>query len=149
MNMMNDASQISANILDAAEAETLTGDIRDSLLAHVRDIRVPWAMLAEDEQQDKIDALGKMAESAVRRIASIIAQKGFPSIVAAVGKWTVKDGIKLELTASGNIDNITKLAEHGARSAVLVLSEPGDYLGERAPAKPDKDEPELPMDEKA
>lgn len=136
-------------IIDIAEAETLSGDIRDALLTHVRSIKVPWAMLAEDEQQDAIDAITNTAKNAVRRIASIIATNGLPHVVVSVGKWTVKDGIKLEVEASSLVDNITKLAEHGNGAAVLVLSEPDMYIGERAPAKADKDQPDLPINKAA
>lgn len=136
-------------ILDLAESETLSGDIRDALLTHFRSIKVPWAMLAEDEQQEKIDAIAKTASNAVRRIAAIVAQRGFPHIIASVTKWTVKDGIKLEVEASSLVENIHKLAEHGNSAAILVLTDPADYVGERAPAKADKDQPDLPIDKAA
>jgi hypothetical protein len=35
-------------LIEMAEAESLSGDIRDALLTHVRTIKVPWAMLAEE-----------------------------------------------------------------------------------------------------
>lgn len=136
-------------LIDLADAETLSGDIRDALLMHVRGIKVPWTMLAEDEQQEAIDAIQETAKYAVRQIAAIIATRGLPHVVVSVGKWTVKDGIKLEVEASSLVDNITKLAEHGNGAAVLVLSEPDMYVGERAPAKADKDQPDLPIDKAA
>lgn len=136
-------------LIDMAEAETLSGDIRDALLTHVRSIKVPWAMLAEDEQADAISAIENTAKHVVRQVASIIATRGLPHIIGSVGKWTVKDGIKLELEATSLVENITALAEHGTGSAVLVLSEPGVYFGEKAPAKADKDQPDLPIDKAA
>ena len=126
------------SIIDAAAVETLTGDIRDALLTHVRSIRVPWAMLAEDEQRETIAAISRTAEHSVRTAASLIAQRGFAHVDVRVGKWTVKDVIKLEVLASGTVDNITNLAEHGAGGAVLVLVEASEFFGERAPAKPNK-----------
>jgi AmiR/NasT family two-component response regulator len=132
-------------IIDLAEAETLSGDIRDALLTHVRSIKVPWTMLAEDEQQEHIDAIAKTAADAVRRVSGLIAQQGFPHIVVSVGRWTVKEGIKLEIETAALVDNIAKLAEHGKAAAILVLADPSEYIGERAPAKADKDQPDLPM----
>lgn len=136
-------------LIEMAEAETLSGDIRDALLTHVRGIKVPWAMLAEDEQQNAIDAVEKTAAHAVRQIAALMARRGLPHIIGSVSKWTVKDGIKLELEASSLVENITALAEHGNSAAVLVLAEPAMYIGERAPAKADKDQPDLPIDKAA
>jgi hypothetical protein len=106
-------------------------------------------MLAEDEQQETIDAIAKTAQNAVRQIAAIIAQRGFPHVLVGVEKWTVKDGIKLEVTASSLVENIHRLAEHGNSAAILVLTDPSDYIGERAPAVADKDQPDLPIDKAA
>lgn len=136
-------------LIEMAEAETLSGDVRDALLTHVRSIKVPWAMLAEDEQQNAIDAIEQTAQFAVRQIAALMARRGLPHIIASIGKWTVKDGIKLELEASSLVENITALAEHGNGAAVLVLAEPSMFIGERGPAKADKDQPDLPIDKAA
>lgn len=128
------------------EAGTLAGDVRDALLTHVRSIRVPWAMLAEDEQRDKIEAITNCASDLVRRAIATVAEGGFPSIIVSVGGFKVDKGVEVKLAASGTVENITRLAQHGKGSAVLVLAEAGDYLGERAPAKPDKDQRSLPLD---
>jgi hypothetical protein len=137
-------------IIDIAEAATLSGDIRDALLTHLRAIRVPWSMLAEDEQQAEIEAIQRTAEYAVRQVAAIIAQAGAPHVQARIVRWTVKgDGLKLELAVTPLVDNMIALAEHGSRGAVLVLADAADFIGQRAPAKPDPDQPDLPMHGKA
>jgi hypothetical protein len=67
-----------------------------------------------------------------------MAQRGFAHLDVRIGKWTVKDGLKLEVLATGSVDNITHLAEHGAGGAVLVLVEVSQFFGEREAAKPDR-----------
>jgi hypothetical protein len=79
-------------IIDAAEADTLSGDIRDALLMHLRSIKVPWAMLAEDEQQQAIDAIQRTAEYAVRQACAVMAKAGAPHVHAKIAKWTVRGG---------------------------------------------------------
>jgi hypothetical protein len=134
------------DIIETAEAETLSGDIRDALLTHIRSIRVPWALLAEDEQQAAIDAIQRSAEHAVRQVCAIMAQAGAPHVRAKIAKWTVKGSdLKLELAVTPLVDNMIALAEHGNRGAVLVLADAADFMGERAPAKADKDQPDLPI----
>jgi hypothetical protein len=130
-------------IIDIAEADTLSGDIRDALLMHVRSIQVPWAMLAQDEQQAIIDAITKTADHAVRQIARIVATADLPHVLAKVSKFTVKNEIKIELLATSLVANICALAEHGNGNAVLVLADAADFIGERAPAKADPDQPDL------
>jgi hypothetical protein len=135
-----------ATIIEAAEAETLAGDIRDALLTHVRAIRVPWAMLAEDEQQEVIDAISNTAKHAVRQACAVMAQAGAPHVHAKIAKWIVKGGdLKLELAVTPLVGNMIALAEHGSRGAILVLADASTFMGERALARADKDQPDLPI----
>jgi hypothetical protein len=136
-------------ILAAAETETLSGDVRDALLTHLRAIKVPWAMLGEDEQAEHIAALNATAEAAVRRIVGLIASGGMSSVIGTIGKFTVKNDIKVEFMVTSLVANICALAEHGKASAVLVLSNAAEFIGEHAPAKVDPDQPELPIDKAA
>jgi len=119
------------------------------ILTHIRSMTVPWAMLSEDEQRDKITAAVRCGEDAARRAIQAVAIGGFPAVVVSVGCVKFDGGMEIKLKASGTVENITRLAEHGKQSAVLVLAEAADYFGERAPAKADKQEPELPLDEAA
>jgi CHAD domain-containing protein len=137
-------SGFAETILDHAEAATLTGDVRDALLTHVRGMRVPWAMLAEDEQQEIIDAISKTAESSVRATARLIVHQKFQHLDVRLGKWTVKDGVKIEILTAATVQNITALAEHSG-GAVLVLTDASEFFGERGPAKADKQQPDLPL----
>jgi hypothetical protein len=134
------------SLIDAAETETLSGDIRDALLTHLRSIRVPWAMLTEDEQQTAIDAIQRTAEHAVRQACALIAEAGAPHVHAKINKWTVKGSdLKLELAVTPLVENMHALAEHGSRGAVLVLADASSFIGERAKAAADKDQPDLPI----
>lgn len=134
-------------VLAAAETETLSGDVRDALLTHLRAIKVPWAMLSEEEQQEHITAISNTAEHAVRRIVGLVAGGGMPAVIGTIKKFTVTDAIKVEFLVSSLVANICALAEHGKTQAVLVLSNATEFLGEHAPAKPDPDQPDLPMQE--
>lgn len=134
-------------VLAAAETETLSGDVRDALLTHLRSIKVPWAMLSEEEQQEHITAISNTAEHAVRRIVGLVAGGGMPAVIGTIKKFTVTDAIKVEFLVSSLVANICALAEHGKTQAVLVLSNATEFLGEHAPAKPDPDQPDLPMQE--
>jgi hypothetical protein len=125
--------------------ETLRGDIRDRILDNIARQMPCWTKLSEQEQKKFIGRADTIAYDTVREAAQIIAHQGFAHLIVSTGKWTVKDGIKLEVGASSSVDDITKLAEHGAGSAVLVLAEPSVFFGQRADALADKDQPELPI----
>ncbi|MBY0250182.1 MAG: hypothetical protein K2X54_02160 [Methylobacterium organophilum] len=127
--------------------ETLRGDIRDRILDNICRPMPCWTKMSEQEQKRFIGRAETIAYETVREAAQIIAHQGFAHLIVSTGKWTVKDGIKLEVGASSSVDDITKLASHGAGSAVLVLAEPSVFFGQRADAVADKDQPDLPIDE--
>jgi len=136
---------VATEVDDAQMAEsTLSGDVRDVLLTHLRSIMVPWTMLSEEEQREKIFAVSKCADDLVRRVIGIVTAKQFPTVVVELKEWKVKGGIELKCAASSLIENITHLAEHGPSPAVLVLAEASAFFGERAPAKPMKNQPNIP-----
>lgn len=128
------------------ESDTLSGDVRDMLLTHLRSAKVPWAMLNEQEQADKIDACRRCGEDVVRQVVQAVVKAGFPSIVVSVGAIKIDKGVEIKLGASSSVDTITLLAEHGKGAAVLVLAEASDFYGERQPQKADKNQPDLPLD---
>lgn len=128
--------------------ETLSGDLRDSLLTHVRSMETPWSKLSQDAQQDKIDAVESMAEDVVRRAVSLIARRGFDLIPVKIADFTVKGGaIKGKFEAIVSESNVVSLSDHQAKSAVIVLTDAADFLGEREPARADPDQPDMLNDD--
>lgn len=127
------------------QAETLSGDIRDQYLDILRGMDEPWTKLSEHQQKRIIGNIEKLSRDVVRGSVDIVAHTGFEYMLVTTGEWTVKDGIKLKVNASGSVEDITKLAEHGGGSAVLVFADAGEYFGQRAEAKADKDQPDLPI----
>lgn len=128
--------------------ETLSGDIRDALLTHVRAMEDPWSKLPEARQQDKIDAIAKMADDLVRRAVGMVAASGFDTLHIIIKDFAVKGGaVKGKFETSAISGNLIALADHENTRAVIVLADPGEYMGETAPARPDPEEPELPIGE--
>lgn len=147
---MFDANAYAPDEADAPlDAATLSGDIRDVLLSHMRAMNVPWAMLSEDEQRDKIEAVTRCAETLVRRTVLTLATADFPAIAVSLGAIKFDKGIEVKFACAPTIENITRLALHGHGTAVLVLAEAADYFGERAAARPQKNQPDLPLDDAA
>jgi hypothetical protein len=125
--------------------ETLRGDIRDRILDNIARQMPCWTKLSEHEQTVFIKRADAIALDVVRESTRIAAHSGFPHLVVTLGKWAVKDGIKLEVGADGSVDEIMALANHGRPNAVLVLADPSAFFGQRADAVADKDQPDLPI----
>lgn len=117
--------------------DTLRGDIRDQILAEFKHLPDAWQKMTEDQQARCIHRADRIAEDVVTGAVAAIAPRGFSNIVASIEQFTRKDGLKVVLQASATVDVITKLAEHGMNSVVLVLAEPAKFMGERKPAETD------------
>lgn len=126
-------------------AETLTGDIRDFLLGHMRNMQKPWAQMSESEQRSMIELCTTSANSLVRGAVIIVSARNFDRVHVHVGKFAVKDGaIKGEFTCQATHDNL--LLINDADGAVLVLASAETFEGQRGAANADPDEPGLPID---
>lgn len=125
------------------DTETLSGDVRDALLTHVRDMKVGWQFLSEREQGERIAAIERCSETLVRQAVSLVANFQFPNLSVEVGVVKIDKGLEIKLGAISTIANITHLAEHGKARAVLVLCDPDIFFGEKAEAKPDPDQTNL------
>lgn len=132
--------------MELVAAETLSGDLRDVLLTHIRSMETPWSKMSEQAQSDKIYAISNASETIVRRAVAIIAARGVEPIFGRIAKFTVKDEIKAELVASSSVANIEAIAENIGQAAIIIFANPEVFLGEKAPATAEKDQPELPID---
>lgn len=128
-------------------SEHLMGEIRDALLMQVRSMETPWSKLSEDEQADRIKIVSRTAEWAVRQMAHTIAKQGFEYVPAILKDFTVKAGaVKGKFEALVSERNVIRLADHQDKAAIIVLVDADQYLGAATEAKPDPQEPELPID---
>ncbi|OHV15505.1 hypothetical protein BK022_18590 [Methylorubrum extorquens] len=129
------------------QEKTLRGDVQDKILDDIARTMPCWTKMSEREQRQIIDKAGRIASELVREAVHVVAHRDFPHMVVGLGKWTVKEGIKLEVSGSDTVEEITKLATNGGKQAILVFASVSAFMGSRGEPQADKDEPELPIDE--
>ena len=125
------------------QVETLSGDIRDMLLMHLRDMKSGWSLMDERDQRAKIAIVERSAEDLVRRVVNLVSGTEYPEIEATVGPVKLDKGVEIKLATTDTVENITALARHGKARAVLLLVDPAVFFGERAAARVDPDEPKM------
>lgn len=128
------------------QAETLRGDVQNKIMDDVVRPMPGWVKMSEREQRDVINSTARIASELVRDAVKLVAHRDFPHMVVSLGKWTVKEGIKLEVSGSDSVEEITKLASNGGKQAILVFASVSGFMGSRGEPQADKDEPELPID---
>lgn len=128
---------------DGFDLETLRGDLRDALLGRLRTMPKPWTVMSETEQQELIDGCVQMADNLVRKTVDMIASDGRKSITGTLEQYTEKDEIKAVLKFPSHAEHADVLHEMVGGRVLLVGSDPSAYLGEKAEARPDPEQPEI------
>ncbi len=126
--------------------ECLWGDLRDAILDRLRAMPKPYTIMSEREQIDMITGVEQVSRHLVTQACRIIAANGHAAFRAVPDGFKNKgDDVTIQLKAVGT-DLAHALLEHKGAPVMIVLAAPEAYMGEKAPAKPDPDEPALPLD---
>lgn len=126
---------------------TLRGDTRDLILGAFKTRPKPWKEMSELEQKQMAHDIDVFAKEVVDRAARIIAGEGATTVEGKLESYTVKDGMKLNITCPATPDNLHALTDQVGSFVTLVRKLGKDAGGERAPAKIDKDQGSLIPDD--
>lgn len=126
-------------------SDTLKGDIRDVILDRLKAMPKPWTVMSENEQRDLIYGVESAAENLIRQAALLIAANGYPTIAGQVEQSTLKDDIKTVVRVSRSHPDRQALLDAAGHSCLIVIADVAQFMGERAPAEPDKDQADLPL----
>jgi hypothetical protein len=124
-------------------SDTLMGDIRDVILDRLKAMPKPWTVMSENEQRDLIYGVESAAENLIRRAALLIAANGYPIIEGRVEQSALKDDIKTVVRVSKHHPDRLSLLDAAGHSCIIVIADVAQFMGERAPAEPDPEQPEL------
>ena len=129
-------------LIDLA-ADSLRGDIRDSLLAWFKAQPKSWPFMAEREQRDLADAADRFSGELITEACQIIAAGERPSIVAKLVEYKEKDGVEAKLKLDGKSENILALHEACGREVLIVTSGAEEFSGEAGAADIDPDQTKM------
>ena len=140
-------TDILINVEDFA-VETLTGDTRDFILDRLRheQSKAPWHQRSEADQRDTVHQVEAHVQAMVKRAVELIAAQGRRSIRATLEQVTIKDGIKATVSLSKFDEQRHSLVDAQGASILIVVADPEEFQGERAPAEITPDQGKLPVD---
>jgi len=129
------------------QAVTLCGNIRDEILGMVKS-HTDWKKMPEAKQRDLANGAEQIARDVIRRTANIIAGRGFKAVHGTIKQVVVKDGLKIVVEASGQVEGKHDLIDSQGGSVTLVLADISPYTQNRSEPEIDLDEPPLPLEGK-
>lgn len=130
------------------ELETLSGDLRDEMLSRMKHLKATWNLLSQSEQAEVANGLELFAKTIVRRAVHLVTKQSFPHTAVTLAEMKIKGGKAIEAKiVCDNIEhNRTVLGENIGEMVQIVMIDSTRFMGERAPAATDPDQPGLPLD---
>lgn len=127
---------------------TLTGDLRDAILQIVQTQKKPWQQLSENEQTLVVNNVQERVQHMVTKVVDIISADGRKTIIGNLVSIQVKDGFKATVSLPKDSELSHDLIDAQGSLVALVVADREAYTGEKAPAKVDKDQKELAVNDK-
>lgn len=129
-------------------AETLRGDVRNSILDFIKAMPKSWAYMSEAERRDVANSLDRYSFTLVKEACTIIASKERPCVTATLVEYKEKGkGVEAKLKLSSTAEVVESL--HGACSQDVLLVTSGfdvfNKEGEKAEALVPGDQSALPL----
>lgn len=125
--------------------QLLVHDLVEAALFELRNIKVPFGRLGEDDQQEVIDRITKQAEEVVWTAVGIISSRSVDTIPIKIADSKFKEK---NITVTGVVDaqdpNRHGLIDLSGKLALLVLA-PNDYAEGLDGIRAERDQHELPL----
>ena len=115
------------------DAGTLVGDLRDAMLAELKDVAdgKPWNERPEVQQRAVIDRIHSAARGMVNKTVLLISDNGFKSLMGSLVQVAVKDGFKAVVEIPRGSEFRHELVDRQGKEVVLVLADAEEYRGTR------------------
>lgn len=115
------------------DAGTLVGDLRDAMLAELKDVADgnPWNERPEAQQRAVVDRIHSAARGMVDKTVLLISDNGFKSLMGELVQVAVKDGYKAVVEIPRGAEFRHDLMDRQGKEVVLVLAEANEYRGTR------------------
>ncbi len=125
--------------------QLMVHDLVEAALFELRNIKVPFGRLGEDDQQEVIDRITKQAEEVVWTAVGIISSRSVDTIPIKIADSKFKEK---NITVTGVVDaqdpNRHGLIDLSGKLALLVLA-PNDYAEGLDGIRAERDQGELPL----
>lgn len=125
--------------------ELMVHDLTEAALFELRNVKVPFSRLGEDDQQEVIDRITKIAEEAVMTAVGIISTRSVDTIPMTVvdAKFKAK-AITVTATIDAQDPNRHGLIDAAGKLCLMVLA-PNDYNEGKDGIRAERDQRELPL----
>lgn len=125
-------------------AETIAGDLASMLVQELRLLPDIWPKIGEEEQGEILDRVRKRVLDSVREAVRLIAAAERTTVGCQLKKVSFSDKAEAVFSLAKHDPAAMDLAHAQGLSCLIVVMDPGQFLGGVDDVKPDADQPDLP-----
>jgi hypothetical protein len=110
-----------------AVEETIGQLLMGALYDEITNLRTPWVVTPQQQQQELLDRLRKQVDHAVTVAVKRLATAGFQHTDVQIHSLAVKDEAKVVLLLPRGAQQIHAIADRIGSKAVIVFADPAEY----------------------
>lgn len=142
-------ADVDATPIDIA-AETMLGDLTQTMRQELHAMPAAWSSLSEDQQGAILTRVAQRCRAAIAEVVRIVATQNRPSMNALVDSVTFKDGIRVVLKLPPGAPDRYSLADASGQQVLILVTHAENLMGGESEAiKPDPVQRSLHLDESA
>lgn len=139
---------------ESTESTSITDTLKDligqrlvkALFEEITNLRMPWSITPQQQQQEVLDRLQEHVENAVSAAVSGIASAGFTYAPARIDSLAIKDEAKATILLARGTEAMHVFADRVGSAVVVVFADPKDYTEQMAVIMATPDQPRLPLE---
>lgn len=138
--------EAAADLVEITKA-TMAGDLIAATLDELKAAPTVWQKMSEAQQQEVIYRITNRVTHNIAQAVMMIAAEARPSIRAKLAAVTIKDDLKATVLLSRHHPDRHEFIDSAGQEILIVLLNAEQFTGGAGDAKPDPDQPELPLPE--
>lgn len=128
------------------DAATMAGDLRDTLLAHVKQWSdAPWEKRSAAGQREIAQSIDTMSRDVVRQMVEIVAAAGGTPVRGRLVKIAAKEVLQLQVDVIRSEEGRHQLIDGIGAVVMITPADASKFLGARGPVAIEPDQRELPV----
>lgn len=139
-----DPVEAESDVAEIAKA-TMAGDLIAATLDELKAAPTVWQKMSEAQQQEVIYRITNRVTHNIEQAVMMIAAEARPSIRAKLAAVTIKDDLKATVLLSRHHPDRHEFIDSAGQEILIVLLNAEQFTGGAGEAKPDPDQPGLPL----
>lgn len=129
-----------------AVEESIGTQLMKALYEEITNLRMPWIVTPQQQQQEVLDRLRAQVDLAVRSAVRQLATVGFNHIAAQIDSLAIKDEAKVVLMMARGSQELHEVADRVGTRALIVFADPAEYTDGMEQLKAQADQADLPLE---